>query len=122
MAFVITAVLFFPLKTVVGAARIYCDGPDNTAVTLGKWVKAHTRPDDYVLFYGRNFEQSQIYSERQSPTRHFNNMFLVVPGVKREIQSQVAQHPPRMIIFDRRKNLPGWLKSSLRKGYIDHGT
>ena len=121
IALLATTVLFFPFKSVVTACRIYGDGPDNTAVILGRWVKATPSPPITLLFYGRNFEQAQVYSERQSPTRHFNCMFVRVPGVRREIQQQVARHQPQMIIFDRRRSLPSWLKSSLQ-GYTNHGT
>lgn len=72
---------------------------------FGLFLKDNTRADDRVYIWGWHGTQIQAYSERASPSRYFNSIFIRKPGAEKELIGDLKARPPRFVLLPAKKYL-----------------
>ena len=64
----------------------------------GMRARSLTKPGDYLYICEHNASPVQYYSERYSPTRHFNTMFMFGEKQQREVLEALRRNPPALVM------------------------
>lgn len=86
---------------------------DNDLKQVGLWIREHTGEDDlvYVAGYGASV---QAYSERISPSKYFDAMFVKTPGADKQLRNDLQVKSPELILIPLNHDYEKWVPSSIR--------
>jgi len=94
-------------------ANVLCQKPfnkpnDADRKQLGLWIKETTDEKDFVYVAGYG-APIQAYSERISPTKYFDAMFLNLTTASEELGKELLNHPPKLILVPRFREYKLWV-------------
>lgn len=100
-------------RTVMLCQEPYPRPEDNDLKRLGLWIKENSQKGDlvYIASYGA---PAQAYSERISPSRYFDSIFLRIPGAGQELINDLLRKKPRLILIPRFHEYKVWAPKEVR--------
>jgi hypothetical protein len=104
MVLVSLVVLVFPYDTFINNAyhMVHFDRTKVVAREVGTWLKGHTGSGDYVYVAIGGGNPILSYSDRLSPSRYFNTLFVTSPREREILLSDMESKSPLYIVRSRK--------------------
>jgi hypothetical protein len=115
--------LLFPFDAFIDNAYHlkHFDETKVTAMEMGIWLRDNTSNEDYVYIVAGGGNPILCYSERISPSRYFNTLFVTSPHERAILLSDIKTKSPLYILLSKRdpfyKNIGGNIERYIKKNY-----
>jgi len=121
---VLFAFMWLPYEVVVKKADLfYFERPEDQTRPMAAWVRENVPVDEYVYAYDRSAGTVLALAGRRSPSRHFHNHFMESPVIAGEVQRDLAERPPAVVLIanDTLPTPPQWLYEMIEREYSSLG-
>lgn len=85
---------------------------------LASYIKQISGTDEYIYIYQKYKDQILSYSDRLAPSRYFNTYFLSYPGATQQVQRDMEEKTPLLILLQQGKDAPDWLRQAVDTKYV----
>jgi len=85
---------------------------------LALYIKQISNDDHYIYIYQKYKDPILSYSDRLAPSQYFNTYFLSYPGALQQLQHDMDEKAPLLILLPQKKNVPHWLQGVVDKKYV----
>jgi len=100
-----------------GFKRIFRSEEDKNR-QLGLYIKQISEKDDYVYIFHKYKDPILSYSDRLAPSGYFNTYFLSYPGALQQVQRDMDEKAPVLIMLQHNKEVPEWLQEIVDLKYV----
>ena len=84
---------------------------------IGAVIKNMTKRGDTIYAYGLHTGPIYYYSSRNSPSRYFETQQLAMPGALAELQANLLEKQPKIILTSLGETPPPWLQTFVAEHY-----
>lgn len=117
---VVALVAFFVFfqTSYYGTVRAFLKGSTRDSFRdIGTLVRNITKPGDTIYVYGLHTGPIYYFALRNSPSRYFETQQLNMPGAIQELQSNLLQKQPTVLVVPAEEEVPSWLSEVIAKEY-----